>query len=71
MRLESDVIRRNKAEFDPIAAANKFHPAYGVEDNAALVFENERLVGSLSAGGTAYELTFDGDHTNAVPIPLL
>ncbi len=60
-----------KAEFDPIVAKNGYTTAYGVEDNAALVFENETLVGSLSAGGKAYSLTIENGKTSANPVSSL
>jgi len=60
-----------KAEFDPIVQTNGYSPAYGVEDNAALVFENEMLVGSLTAGGTAYSLTVENGKTVVTPVPTL
>jgi peptidase E len=31
-------------------------PAYAVEDNSALVFENEELIGALTSGGKAYTI---------------
>lgn len=36
---------------------NYQEPAYAVEDNSALVFVNEELQGSLTAGGKAYTIT--------------
>lgn len=46
-----------RPEFVPIAREAGFDPCYAVEDNAAIVFRNERLAGALSAGGNAYAFT--------------
>ena len=42
-------------DFDKIVCYN-YECAYGIEDNAALLIEDERIVGSLSSGGKAYRL---------------
>ncbi len=42
-------------DFDKIVCYN-YKCAYGIEDNAALLIEDERIVGSLSSGGKAYRL---------------
>ena len=42
-------------DFDKIVCYN-YQCAYGVEDNAALLIENEIIAGSLSSGGKAYRL---------------
>ena len=42
-------------DFDKIVGYN-YEWAYGIEDNAALLIEDERIVGSLSSGGKAYRL---------------
>ena len=42
-------------DFDKIVFYN-YECAYGIEDNAALLIEDERIVGSLSSGGKAYRL---------------
>lgn len=60
-----------KQEFDPIVASQGFLPAYGIEDNAALVFEDETLIGSLSAGGNAYFLAAENGKTSAKPVSLV
>lgn len=44
------------ATFDEIVGAG-FEEAYGVEDDAAILIEDGRIVGSLSSGGKAYRLT--------------
>lgn len=44
------------ATFDEIVGAG-FEKAYGVEDDAAILIEDGRIVGSLSSGGKAYRLT--------------
>ena len=43
-------------DFDEIVCYN-FSCAYGVEDNAALVLEDGKVVGSVESGGKAWELT--------------
>ncbi len=43
-------------DFDKIVCYN-YDCAYGIEDNAALVIEDGKLVGSLSSGGKAWRLT--------------
>lgn len=42
-------------DFDEIVCYNQFR-AYGVEDNAALIFENEEFVKAISCGGKAYDI---------------
>jgi len=44
-----------KDEFDKIVA-EKFELAYGIENDAAMVFENEKFVCSISSGGSVYAL---------------
>ena len=46
-----------RAEFDAVAIAEGYPLSYAIEDNAAVVFEDEVPVGALSAGGKAYRLT--------------
>ena len=48
-----------RPEFDAVAAAEKYPLSYAIEDNAAVVFEDEVPIGALSAGGNAYRMTFD------------
>ena len=43
------------ADFDPIVAQN-FEKAYGIENNAAMVFEDGVFVKTVSSGGNVYEL---------------
>ncbi len=43
-------------DFDKIVCYN-YDCAYGIEDNAALVIEDEEIVGSISSGGKAWQLT--------------
>jgi len=42
-------------EFDKIVEQN-FDLAYGIEADSALVIEDEKIVGTLSSGGSVYEL---------------
>ena len=48
-------------DFDKIVCYN-YDCALGIEDNAALVIENEQIVGSVSSGGSAYRI-FGGKGT--------
>jgi len=45
-----------RTEFDAVAAAEGYPLSYAIEDNAAVVFEDETPVGALSSGGNAYRL---------------
>lgn len=42
-------------DFDEIVAENYLN-AYGIEDNAAILMEDGKIVGSLSSGGNVYRL---------------
>lgn len=46
-------------DFDKIVCYN-YPCAWGIEDNAALVIEDGKAVGSISAGGSVYRLISDG-----------
>ena len=46
-----------RPEFDSVAAEQGYTLSYAIEDDAAVVFEDEQPVGALSAGGKAYRLT--------------
>ena len=46
-----------RTEFDDVAEEQGYPLSYAIEDNAALVFEDEEPVGALSSGGKAYRLT--------------
>lgn len=48
-----------RAEFDRVVTEQGYPLAYAIEDNAAILFEDEEPVGALSAGGDAYRLTFE------------
>ena len=51
-----------RPEFDAVAAAEKYPLSYAIEDDAAVVFEDEAPIGALSAGGKAYRLRLnDGE----------
>jgi dipeptidase E len=43
-----------RAEFDNIAKSSESKICYAVENNASIVFENERPIKTLSSGGKAY-----------------
>ena len=43
-------------DFDKIVCYN-YERAYGIEDDSAIVIENGAIVGSLSSGGKAWEIT--------------
>ena len=45
-----------RPEFDAVAAAEGYPLSYAIEDNAAVLFEDEAPVGALSAGGKSYRL---------------
>ena len=45
-----------RAEFDDVAAKEGYSFSYAIEDNAAVLFEDEEPVGTVSAGGKAYRL---------------
>ena len=47
-----------RTEFDDVATTEGYPLSYAIEDNAAVVFEDENPVGALSAGGKAYRLTY-------------
>jgi hypothetical protein len=42
-------------EFDKIVS-EKFELAYGIENDAAMIFEDEKFVASMSSGGSVYAL---------------
>ena len=42
-------------DFDEIVV-NRFNEAIGIEDNVALLIEDEKIVGTISSGGNAYAL---------------
>ena len=44
-----------QADFDGVVA-QRFQNAYGIENDAAMVFEDEKFVGSISSGGKVYAL---------------
>ena len=50
----------SRSEFDEVANAQGYPLSYAIEDDAAILFEDETPVGALSAGGNAYRLTFEG-----------
>ena len=45
-----------RTEFDRVAAEQGYPLSYAIEDNAAILFEDESPVGAISAGGKAYRL---------------
>ena len=45
-----------RSEFDDVAVSQGYPLSYVIEDNAAVVFEDEAPVGALSSGGKAYRL---------------
>lgn len=50
----------SRPEFDRVAAAEGYPLSYAIEDDAAILFEDETPVGALSAGGKAYRLVSEG-----------
>ena len=49
-----------RREYDDVATENGFPLSYAIEDDAAILFEDETPACALSAGGGAYRLTFEG-----------
>jgi len=49
----------SRPEFDEVAKSKGYPLSYAIEDDAAILFEDEAPVGALSAGGNAYRLTFE------------
>ena len=49
-----------RREFDGVREKEGYSLSYAIEDNAALVFENENLIGALSSGGSAFVIDGDG-----------
>ena len=47
----------SRPEFDDVMLSQRYPLSYAIEDNAAILFEDERPVGALSSGGTAFRLT--------------
>ena len=60
----------SRAEFDRVAVREGYPLSYAIEDDAAILFEDEEPVGALSAGGSAYRLTLcEGEiEKRALPI---
>ncbi len=57
-------------DFDKIVCYN-FDCAYGIEDDAALVIENEEIVGSISSGGKAWKIERENGSIKKTEIPVL
>ncbi len=55
-------------DFDKIVCYN-FDCAYGIEDDAALVIEDDAIVGSLSSGGKAWKIERDDGALKKTEIP--
>ena len=60
-----------RTEFDDVAAEQGYPLSYAIEDNAAVVFEDENPVGALSAGGRAYRLSSVGGEIVREVIPVI
>ncbi|MBO4472475.1 MAG: Type 1 glutamine amidotransferase-like domain-containing protein [Clostridia bacterium] len=50
----------SRPEFDRIAREQGYPLSYAIEDDAAILFEDEAPVGALSSGGSAYRLLLIG-----------
>ena len=60
-----------RTEFDDVAIREGFPLSYAIEDNAAVVFEDEVPVGALSSGGNAYRLILQGGTLTKEKIKLI
>ena len=54
-------------DFDKLVCYN-YTCAYGIEDNAAIVLEDEEIVGSISSGGKAWMLDCEGNELRKTAI---
>lgn len=61
----------SRPEFDRIAAEQGYPFSYAIEDDAAILFEDEEPAGALSAGGKAYRLRLEKGEIEREEIPLL
>ena len=61
----------SRVEFDDVAAAQGYPLSYAIEDDAAILFEDEAPVGALSAGGSAYRLLSEKGEIKKEKIPLV
>ena len=61
----------SRTEFDRVAAEQGYPLSYAIEDNAAILFEDEVPVGALTAGGKAYRLQIEGDKLSKEIFPIL
>ena len=59
----------SRPEFDDVMLSQRYPLAYAIEDNAAILFEDERPVGALSSGGTAYRLTLEAGKLKKEVLP--
>ena len=50
----------HRTEFNDVAREQGYERSYAIEDDAALLFENETLIGALSAGGSAFCINKEG-----------
>lgn len=50
---------------------NGIGSCYGIEDKAALVYKNEKLIGSLARGGNAYILRNNAGSVESYPIEII
>ncbi len=60
-----------RTEFDEVATGQGYPLSYAIEDNAAVVFEDEEPVGALSSGGNAYRLILQGGNLTKEKIELI
>ena len=60
-----------RPEFDEVMREKGYDLSYAIEDDAAILFEDEAPVGALSAGGAAYRLTKEDDEIKKEPFPFL
>ena len=61
----------SRPEFDRVAKENGYPLSYAIEDDAAILFEDEAPVGALSSGGSAYLIRSDNGGIIKERLPLL
>ena len=60
-----------RSEYDEVALRQGYPLSYAIEDDAAILFEDEAPVGALSAGGKAYRLRIEDGNLRKEEIGIL